>query len=472
MNQSWLVPEKERKFRFDARLRRHDFSAPKRKTMAAAAINNRMIYRPKRNDEHPEFERLLRRLDNEHDRYFVGDVWLGPFVSFVLSDHGAQRLGRSLLRAKANGCRISRIKICPYYMTADAGQYSALLDFFAIGQYYVVLENPNPEWPAPGMRSAMEHLLAAMLTNRQLAAAEVEIQGASLRMQTLHLVLQCPRLTINGCRMAVLPNDTTDENPAASTAALRISPERSSTLHLSFENDWFGILQAATMLETPNVASLHLYFWDAIVGRLDLSSLMGFITTQPNSVDLNLAFFPSSRMDGDAIVEHVIADILTQCPGVHGLVIHVDYAMSPLICARFPRLMKLVSDSTLTRLVIKHLTSVWCPVLYRTQEQQIAVLTKRNSVIPVYLQTTKLLKQGRSPISSYEVYADDGKDRPKHQFVLSHALSQAAVHPIFFSHVYEYVREHVDQLFGGGPVEDQQQQPHNRRFDDNWCSMM
>jgi hypothetical protein len=73
------------------------------------------------------------------------------------------------------------------------------------------------------------------------------------------------------------------------------------------------------------------------------------------------------------------------------------------------------------------------------------------------LKTTKFLKLRRTPppavddpidSSSIVVYANDGLDRPKHQFVLSHALSQAAVHPIFFSHFYEYVRNHVGELFG------------------------
>jgi hypothetical protein len=84
----------------------------------------------------------------------------------------------------------------------------------------------------------------------------------------------------------------------------------------------------------------------------------------------------------------------------------------------------------------------------REQEQEIAAITQRNS-LPVYLETTKFLKRRRPPpavddpmdsSSSIVVYANHGVDRNKHQFVLSHALSQAAVHPIFFSHLYEYVR--------------------------------
>jgi hypothetical protein len=88
-------------------------------------------------------------------------------------------------------------------------------------------------------------------------------------------------------------------------------------------------------------------------------------------------------------------------------------------------------------------------VLSPAQDQRIAVITQRNSLIPLYLQTTKLLKH--RPMVMYRFhppYAAGGKDRPKHQYVLSHALSQAAVHPIFFSHCYEFLRKHSNVLFG------------------------
>jgi hypothetical protein len=158
-------------------------------------------------------------------------------------------------------------------------------------------------------------------------------------------------------------------------------------------------------------------------------------------------------------VEHILADVTTQCPGVHSLLIRVHRAVSPIMRGQhFPRLLELVSNSALTRLDIDdgneknpRLNTVLSP----EQEEQIDVMTERNRVIPAYLQTTHLLKQ-RGPVAYayYEdppiivVYADDGEDRPKHQFVLSHALCQAAVHPVFFSHFYEFVRNHADQLPG------------------------
>jgi hypothetical protein len=443
---------------------------------------------PERDDERLNFERLLRRLDNGGRDH----VQFGRHDRGVLSDRGAQRLGQSLLRATARGRQFVTIHICPYYMSAYAHRYSALLDFFATGQYYVVALFFSPAWPAPPpgmMRDAMEHIFTAMLANRQPAAAELEIHGASLTMQTLQLALQYPRLNLFQCRMeeslllqpqVVLPNDTTncDDHLAASAASAAAtvpnSPERGICLHFGSENDWFGILKAATSLKT-NVTSLSLVVTDVSIGRVvDLSSLIAFVTAQPNGMDLILGFFPSIRMDGDAIVDYILADGLTQCPGVQGLVIHVD--MSLLIHERFPelflRLKELVSNSALTRFEV-------CPLgtgrvlMSREQEQQFAVITQRNTVIPVYLQTTYLLKPLRRPPPAVVnpndpaivVYAKDGEDRSKHQFVLSHALSQAAVHPVFFSHFYEFVRNHADQLFGqeGHHQSQQQQQPHIRR---------
>jgi hypothetical protein len=159
-------------------------------------------------------------------------------------------------------------------------------------------------------------------------------------------------------------------------------------------------------------------------------------------------------MDGDVIVEHILADVTTQCPGVHSLLIRVHGAVSPIMRELyFPRLVELVSNSALTRLDLKDERNT---VLSPEQEEQIDVMTERNRVIPVYMRTTHLLKQ-RGPVAyAYYVdppiivlYADDGEDRSKHQFVLSHALCQAAVHSVFFSHFYEFVRDHADQLPGG-----------------------
>jgi hypothetical protein len=185
-------------------------------------------------------------------------------------------------------------------------------------------------------------------------------------------------------------------------------------------------------------------------------------------MDLTIDFRVSSQMNGD-VVEHILADISTECPGVHSLVIRVNDAMSPLIRERFPelfpRLKKLVSNSALLRLAIEDPSDR--SVLSLEQEQQITVITQRNIVIPVYLRTTNLLKPRRPLVGNRNdpaivVYAnDDGEDRRKHLFMLSRALSQAAVHPIFFSHVFEFVRNHPDQLFGKEGRH--QQKPRGRR---------
>jgi hypothetical protein len=457
--------------------------------------------RPVRDDVGPRFERLLRQLDNNDDRDFDGRVEFGR--RNVLSDHGAQRLGQSLLRATArNPHRQFRfISISPYYMTADADQYSALLEFFATGQCgKVMLCHQGPDWPAPqppGMLAAMERIVIAMMANQQ--PAPLAIVGLSLTMPMLRLTLQCRDVTLYRCRMEspllpqISPNDTTnycDDHsaaaPAAAAAAIAAinSPERGIHLHLVSSSDWVGILQAATALKKTNVTSLALSLDDAapIVGRLDLSSLIGFVTSQPNSMDLY--FQLRSQIGDNTIVEHIVADILNHCPGVHSLVIRFGSITSRVHREQFPRLLELVSDSALTRLAIEGYSGV--NVMSREQEQQMAVVTQRNIVIPVYLRTTHLLKPRRPPVVNSNdppivvVYANDGEDRRKHQFLLSHALSQAAVHPIFFSHVYEFVRNHGDQLFGPEDSHQHrhqrqclQQPPHNRRFgDSHWCSMM
>jgi hypothetical protein len=420
---------------------------------------------PQRNDEGPVFERLLRRIDND-DRRFNGAVRLGRNVC-ILSDPGAQRLGQCLLGATARGrVQFQSIDINPYYLTANAFQYSALLDFLTTGQYrHVSLDQNYQSWNAPeepGMAAAMEHILNAMIANQVLAS--LTISGLSLTIPVLHLALQCPRVTLNHSplqqqQLLVVPRINTSDHPAAAAAALRNSPERGSDLCLSSEeNDLFVILPAATALQT-NVARLNLCFYYPIGGRLDFSSLTGFLTIQPNSVALTLTFLRPDRIDTDAIVEHILADVLTQCPGVH--------ALWPLFFhERFFRVTELVSNTALERLVVNP-----PDVLSLEQQEQIAVITQRNGVIPAYLQTTYLLKQRRPPavndpsdppIMLYNAN-DDAEDRPKHQFVLSHALRQAAVHPIFFSHFYEYVRNHADELYGGTEGRHQQRPPHRRR---------
>jgi hypothetical protein len=459
-----------------------------------------------RDDEGQGFERLLGQLDNDQDRDFNGDVEFGRMG--ILSDVGGQRLGQSMLQATARGRQFDRIRICPYYMTDDSGQYDALLEFFATGQYRCVelchdpawnnappppppdttgiatgryrwsllqwstaqpglLPPPPPPPPSPpGMLAAMEHIFTAMLANQQppvVAEATLHIIGLSLTMPILHRALQYPRVYLFRCRMEsplqqllVLPdNDTVDHDN---------SPERGSYLRIGYENDWSGILKAASMVRT-NVTRLFLDFHDPIVGRLDLSSLIAFVATQPNGIDLTITVFFPCRIDAVVIVEHILVDITTQCPGVNSLWIQVLAPTTPpLMPEQFPRLLELVSASVLTRLE-------FFPTFFLnpTQKQQLDVILQRNRVIPaLYLQTIQLLKPRRSPPPRVDdpiidppivvVYADDdddddddddGEDRRRHQFVLSHALSQAAVHPIFFSHFYQYVRDHADQLRSG-----------------------
>jgi hypothetical protein len=416
---------------------------------------------PERDDERLDFERLLHRLDND-DQDFDGDVEFGRDGRGVLSDHGAQRLGQSLLRANAHGHQIHRITICPYHMTADADQYDALLEFFATGQYRSVEllgRNPLASTQPPGMLVAMEHIAIAMMANQQQPGpALLKITKVRLTMQTLHLVLQYPWTTLVLCQMEaplqllVVPHNNIDHNDR--------SPERGTTLHLGFGNDWSAILQAATILQTnvtmlqTDVSNLSVIFHFLFFGRLDWSSVIAFVAAQPNGMDLTMTGVPSLQM---AVVEHFLADVTTQCPGMHGLLIQVDVdAASPrvrerfprLVEMRFPRLVELVSNSALTRFELRDQEN---SLLNQEQEQQITVITQRNIVIPVYLQTTNLLKPRRPLVVNPNdppivVYADHGPDRNKHLYVLSHALSQAAVHPIFFSHFYEYVRNHPDQL--------------------------
>jgi hypothetical protein len=424
--------------------------------------------RPERDDEGPDWQDLLRQIDTD-DPDFDGDVWFEASQTIVLSDDGAQSLGQSLLGAMARdpGRQFVAIHICTYYMSANADLYSALLDFLATGQYGIVFFHQEAAWPAPEpgrMRAAMEHIVTAMLANQQPVPALLEFHDVSLTMQTLQLALQHPWVNVCGCRMETLLLTDHDNYPATAAAAVRNRPERGIRLCLDYQNGCIGILQAATTINT-NVTSLKLSISSAIVGRLDLSALIDFVAAQPNGMDLAFDFFQSSRMNGD-IVENFLADVSNKCPGVHSLLIRVARAMSPLIRERFPRLKELMSDSSLTRLAFESFSED-DTVLSPEQEQQMAVIIQRNIAIQMYLQSTNLLKPRRPPVvgpndppTTIVVYANhDGEDRRKHLFLLSHALSQAAVHPIFFSHVYEYVREHVDQLFGGGrPEEDQQQQ--------------
>jgi hypothetical protein len=390
---------------------------------------------PEREDEGPDFERLLSKLDNDHDPDPIIMVHFGQ--KGVLSDRGAERLGRSLLGAKARnaGRRFSIIGMCPYFMTENASRYSSLLEFFATGQYYHAGLYQDAAWnaPEPGMAAAMAHILTAMLANPE-QPANLTISGLSLSKQSLYLANQFLEVTLVDCRMEaplqqlqpmVVPRDTAEPSPA-----------RGSRLRLASNNDWSGILQAQATLKT-NVTSLFLMVNDPIVGRLDLSGLVGFVATQPNGMDLNLHFQRSGQMNADARVEHILEDTLTQCPrGVHSLWINIDAAPAPLIREKqFPRLLELVSDSALTRFDIRaeRANSVLSPA----QVQQITVITQRNGVIAAYLQSTNL------------VYANDDEDRPKHQYLLSHALSQAAVHPALFPHFYEFVRNHSNELPGG-----------------------
>jgi hypothetical protein len=217
----------------------------KRRTQSNTNIIAAVMDQLPRNDEGRGFERLLGQLDDEHDQDFNGWVRFGRLGRRgVLSDHGAQRLGQSLLGA-VHRRGFHSIYISPYYMTADADQYSELLEFLASGQYCHVGLYQDAAWPAPqpGMLAAMEHVLAAMNTNQEPALALLEIIGVSLTLPILHLALQCVGLRLTRCRMEspllqqILPNDTADRD---------VSPERGTTLNLLASNDWFGILQAAT----------------------------------------------------------------------------------------------------------------------------------------------------------------------------------------------------------------------------------
>jgi hypothetical protein len=449
--------------------------------LPAAVMNNNL---PERNDEGPDFERLLRQIDND-DHRFNGHVGLGRLNNSccILSDRGAQRLGQCLLQATARGrVQFRTIYICPYYMTANAFGYSALLDFLETGQYRnVSLDQENnrpsrhaaPEQP-PGMAAAaMEHILTAMIANQQPDPASLTISGLSLTIPVLHLALQCQDVSLTNSPLlqqqqqlpVVVParNDIThhDDHPAAAVAAaaaLRNSPERGTDLCLFSDNDdWFEMLRAATTLPTSNVVKLNLVFSHTmIVGRLEnFSILTDFLTSQPNSVSLSLTFRsasrrPASQIDTDAIVEHIMADVLTQCPDVHSLFIHLPDRDSgarsrPLLFhERFVRLTELLSNTALKRLLIIPST-----VLSPDQLEQIGVIAQRNGDIPVYLGTTGLLKPAVDDLfhpwfTLHDAYDDDGKALPKHLFVLSHALRQAAVHPIFFSHFYEFVRNNAD----------------------------
>jgi hypothetical protein len=422
---------------------------------------------PRNDDEGQGFANLLRRID-EDVQLFHGRV------PFVLSDRGEQRVGQSLLGATARGRPFWFIEICPYYMTANAFQYSALLEFLTIGQYAHAELYLDAEWPAPppGMLAAMEHMVTAMIANPQPAAAILVITEMTLTMSLLNLALQRPRVVLKHCQMEssplqqqparvlLLPIDAADRDD---------SPEQGTTLQLTSCNDWSGILQA---LVKTNVTSLHLDFYHPIVGPLDISSVIGFVAAQPNSMHLALTFFRPTRIDADVLMEHILANVLTKCGplggGVHSLFIRLgpNDAVSPLRPAQFPRLMALVSGSVLTQLQ-------FLPTFFLSQEQQqqLDVILQRNRTIPVYLKTVQLLQprqevtHNRPPIHvQYDndepghlavdpsdppiIVYDNDEDRRMHQFVLSHALSQAAVHPVFFSHFYQYVRDHVDPLFG------------------------
>jgi hypothetical protein len=406
--------------------------------------------RPERDDEGPDFERLLDQLDHDRDLAF-GFVRIGR--NDVLSDRGAERLGRSLLGfTTRNGGRLFHsIGICAYYMTDNAFRYSSLLEFFATGRYGHVVMHQDTAWnaPEPGMMAAaMGHILTAMLANPQPVATHLNISGASLTMQSLHLANQFPEVTLVRCRMEALlqepltlPDDTTNRDDR---------PERGSRLRLATNNDWSGILQAAATLRT-NVTSVYLSFTDRIVGPLDLSNLIGFVAAQPNGMAMILSVNPSSQLDGETIVEHILAGILTHCPGVYSLRIeNVNAALSPVFREQhFPRLLALVSDSNLTEFDFRERAHQGTRVLSMEQEQQITVMTQRNRIIPMYLETIHLLKPRQPQVPPIVVYNKDGQDRPKHQFVLSHALRQAAVHPVYFSHFYEFVRHHSNELPGG-----------------------
>jgi hypothetical protein len=215
------------------------------------------------------------------------------------------------------------------------------------------------------------------------------------------------------------------------------------------------------------VTSLILSFNYPIDSRLDLSSVIAFIAAQPNRMDMSISF-RSNELDGDVIVivERILANVSAQCPiGVHSLSFRIHDDILPLFTRvqYLPRLLQLLSNSTLTRFAVREQRDLQARFLSPEQEQRMAVITQRNRAIPVYLQTTYLLEPTRrsppppvmmmmvNPIDPpIVVYANDndGTDRRQHQYVLSHALSQAAVHPIFLSHFYQYVRDHADLLFG------------------------
>jgi hypothetical protein len=441
---------------------------------------------PRNDDEGPDFAHLLRRIDDDVQTFHGR-------VPFVLSDRGAQRVGQSLLGATTRGRPFWFIEICPYYMTANTFQYSALLEFLTIGQYaHAELYLDDAAWPAPppGMLAAVEHMVTAMIANQQQPmAAVLVITEMTLTMSLLNLALQRPRVVLKHCQMEsspqqqparvlLLPIDAADRDDSP--------PERGTTLQLTSCNDWSGILQQAATTIKTNVTSLHLDFYHPIVGGgpLDLSSVIGFVANQPNSMHLALTFFRPTRIDADVLMEHILADVLTNCPlGVHSLFIRLgpNDATPPLLPAQFPRLLALVSGSVSTRLT-------FLPTFFLSQEQQqqLDVIFQRNRTIPVYLQTVQLLKQQRQLVTHnhppihvlYDndepgnlafdpmdppivVYANDNDEdrRRMHQFVLSHALSQAAVHPVFFSHFYQYIRDHADPLFGGGPEEGRRRRP-------------
>jgi hypothetical protein len=255
------------------------------------------------------------------------------------------------------------------------------------------------------------------------------------------------------------PETNRDDHDAASAAALvvRNSPERGSCLRLVYNKDGDEILKAATTLNT-NVTSLIMDFNDPI-SRFDYSSLISFVTAQPNGIKLSLIFNEkSSRFDRarGLILVVLVHEFAEKCPDVHSLRFLFRDPLAQAFPERYiPLLIEALSDSALTRFEFCALyTTESVNLLSREHEQQIAAIAQRNSAIPAYLQTTHLLKRRQPPAGNEPIdppimlYANDGVDRPKHQFVLSHALSQAAVHPIFCLHIYEYVRNHVGELFG------------------------
>jgi hypothetical protein len=431
-----------------------------------------------RENEGPGFAHLFPQQDNDdHECDVLVEFGRNEWSASITFNQGGG--GRNNNNANR---QIDSIAIFPYYlMSANAGRrYSALLASLATNQYRHVrlqwsaqpgLPPPPPPSSPPGTMGVMEDILTAMRVNQQPVPAQFGIRGMRLTMPILHRALQLPRTALIECRMEsplepmVLPDDATNHDD---------SPERGSNLHLGPGNGWLGILQTATTLQT-NVTSLMLDFNNPIDGRLDLSGLIGsFVAAQPYRMDLTI-YFQSNPRDGDGIVivERILADVATQCPSVHSLFLRVRDDALPLFTRvqHLPRLSQLLSDSSLTRFELRELRDLQARVLSQEQEQRMAVITQRNTVIPMYLGTTNLLKPRRPPVVNpidpppIVVYADDGEDRRKHQFVLSHALSQAAVHPIFFTHFYQFVLNHADQLPGGekGRRQQQQQPPDNIR---------